>query len=242
MSESLEKFSTCDLLKTLDRISEKLSKEAPDKMQEILTKYGGADMATKKVVAKAEPADYDPNAETPKASVEEDKKPAETSVSNDKDAKIGKAGEFAPGQDEAVSPGTQADVLAQILEAIQELKTMCAQMMQGDAEPQGQEVQDAFHPPVQKEAEAPAPAAPTAGAPISEKQIASIVVKAMEDKFKEFGIAKTEKPKVETGHPIEKTASMPSDMKSVAKMSWEEVHALNDRNRPKSFYEQAYGL
>lgn len=236
MSE-LEKFSTCDLLKTFDELGAHLSKSAPDKMKEIITKYGGADMATNKVAKEAK--DYDPNEKTPKTTVEETKKPAETSESQEADAKIGKDGGMPPmaGNGDDMSPGTQADVLSQILEAIQDLKSMLAQVAGGNGnggqEAPAEEVQMSAQPQVEKEAPMPT-------APASEKQIASIVVKAMEDKFKEMGFVKTEKPKEDSGHPIAKATANPS-MDEIHKMSWSDVHALNDKRRPPNFYEMIYG-
>lgn len=240
MVSELENFTTCDLLKTFDKIGEHLSKTAPDKMKEITAKYGGADMAKKEVAKEAK--DYDPNAETPKTTVEETKKPAETSVSADKNAKVEKDFPQNGGDEnggDAISPGTQADVLTQILEAIQDLKAMLAQMGGGQAPPttstpnemkMGSEKDEKDKDEVEKDAITPSVP--------SEKQIASIVVKALDAKFKELGIAKTTKPSEDSGHPIEKAE--PMDMTKLTKMSWNEIHAYNDKTRPKSFYEKIY--
>ncbi len=248
MTSELENFTTCDLLKTFDKIGEHLSKAAPDKMKEITAKYGGADMAKREVAKEAK--DYDPNEKTPKTTVEETKKPGETSVSEDKNAKVEKDFPQGGGGDEGGgdvnSPGTQADVLTQILEAIQDLKAMLAQMGgQNGQEPQptpnemrmGSEKTEEEKEKDKEKGEVEKDAVSSAAS--SEKQIASIVVKALEDKFKELGITKTTKPSENSGHPIEKAE--PMDMTKLAKMSWNEVHAYNDKTRPKSFYERAYG-
>lgn len=234
MSSNLEQFTTCDLLKSFNEIGKHLMQVAPDKTKEIIQKnLGGTDMGKINKEADAE-AKYEPEQTTPKTSVEEKKKPAETTVSENADTKMGKADCQCAGRQEQkaapvggdgsnagvggeapseVSPDTEADILEQILAAIEEIKALLAgsegdMMERGSHAPDGGQMQMSDKQPE-----------------VTKTDISAEVKKALDEKFKELGIVSTVKPSESPNHPLTKGDGQKLSMDKIAKMSWNELHA-----------------
>lgn len=229
-TSDLSKYTTCDLLKSFNDIGQHLIKVVPDKTNEIIMKIeGGKDMVKNlKKEADAE-AKYDPTQTEPETSVEEKNKPAETAVSQDADAKMGKGdcqcggqpqakaappglGDAGAGGEPQTSPSTDADVLQQILAAISEIKALLASPGAG--------------------APAPAPAGGNVQmsdtpAEVGKTDIGAEVKKALDAKFHELGIVSTKKPGESPEHPIVKSDTLSMD--KIAKMSWMELNAIMER-------------
>lgn len=170
----------------------------PEKMRESFGK-GGETMAEEK----QKQQDYDPDAEVEHAEheevkqdtdTEEEEKPEEEEQENEEEEKQ----DVSPD----VTEGTMGDVLQQILEALQDIKTMISRLNEPEEE------------------EAPAPE----DTEISMSDIDKKVEKEVKKHLQELGLTKSaevKKPKENAEHPIQKGEQL--TMQELSKMTWREV-------------------
>lgn len=207
----LSKFSKDDLKKTASEISEYLKKAAE--------------------------TDYDPDATVDHGTHEEEKlggtpkdivKPAvsgggEAAKSADvkKDDYNGGNGDMMNGNGgEGMTEGSENQVLMQILEILQEIRE---KLVTPAAPAPTPEIKASATPPAP--VTTPATATGTEVIPPKGDININVTKSLVEDVLKEMGITKsatTQKPKQETGHPIEKTGGVTYDQ--IKKMSWDEVY------------------
>ena len=209
-----------------------------------LTKFSNADLkkSVEEINAylkKAEEKDYDPNQTTPDAAHLEDKLGGKTEKIEDKGTETKKA-DFPPEQkdpSEEMTAPSQGDAMSQILALLQEIL--------GKLNVPAPTPEPAVPAPTDQiqHAETPAPVATPSTSPSSttstpKGDININVTKAqVEEILKGMGLTPsqvTAKPKVESGHPIEKGVDV--TYSKIAKMSWEECNAVNTQLNPGTYY------
>jgi len=207
-----------------------------------LTKFSKDDL--KKTAAeintylkKAEEKDFDPNESTPDAAHLEDKLGGTSKKIEDKGTETKKA-DFPPeapapngdGSEEMTAP-SQGDAMSQILALLQEILSKIGA-------PAAPPMPPAPTDQIQQSAAAPAPVATPSTSSPSKSDININVTKAqVEEILKGMGLTPsqvTAKPKVDSGHPIEKGASV--TFKDISKMSWEELNVLDSQKSNGAHY------
>jgi len=210
--DKLSKFTVNDLLKTRDEIDTFLKKIGSDKM-------------SKTKVEKADETDYVPDETVDHGAHEEE-------GGDESPASVEKEGEFPPEEDEMqdTSPDeemtapSQDDAMSRVTEALNDMKTMMAAILEAVAP-----------------TAAPAPEVVPDMAPAMEEKSGggqgfSITIgKEIKKQLAEMGLTKsvkTNKPKVETNHPIQKSTEK-FDLKKM-NLPWKEIHEMNSKIQDKS--------
>jgi hypothetical protein len=187
---------------------------------------------------KAEEKDFDPNESTPDAAHLEDKlggtsKKIEDSGTETKKADFPSeepAPENGDGSEEMTAP-SQGDAMSQILALLQEILSKIGA-------PAAPPMPPAPTDQIQQSAEAIAPIATPSTSSPSKSDININVTKAqVEEILKGMGLTPsqvTAKPKVESGHPIGKSANV--TFKDISKMSWEELNILDSSKSTSTHY------
>jgi len=207
--DKLSKFTVDDLLKTRDEIDTFLNKIGSDKM-------------SKTKVEKADETDYVPDETVDHGAHEEE-------GGDESKATVEKEGDFPPEDemedtsppDEEMTAPSQDDAMSRVTEALNDMKTMMAAILEA--------VKPTAAPDV----------APDMAPGIEEKsggQGFSITIgKEIKKQLAEMGLTKsvkTNKPKVETEHPIKKSTEK-FDLKKM-NIPWSEVHAMNAKIKEQS--------
>jgi len=218
---SLSEFSKDDLKKFQQKISEQLKK--------------------------VDETSFDPRESEEKTTHNEEDLGGTSKKITDKDAKTEKSVEtkkdFPPehgdGSEEMTGP-TQGDVMSQILAALKEiagkLDALAPKAPMPEPAPVDQIQQSATPPgPVATPSTTPAPTETK----VPEKGDININVtkQQVEEILKGMGITPSEiakKPKQDTEHPIAKGNDVTYD--KIKKMSWDEVHNVNDEINPRPYY------
>lgn len=212
----LSKFSTCELLKAYDEIKAHLAginkgweDSSPLDKESFEKKLAGGNTVKHETKKQEE---YDPDATVEHGDHEEDKTKKQDDEyldEKDKDKEEMK-------QDEMMTPDSTADVLARILEAINDLKSMLAQ-----EKPVETEVPPEL-PPQEEMKEAPAP---------NTQDITVSISKEINKQLKELGISKSEptpKPKIEKQDDPIKKGEGGLTMDKIKKMSFSELNDYNE--------------
>jgi hypothetical protein len=185
---------------------------------------------------KADEKDFDPNESTPDAAHLEDKLGGTSKKIEDKGTETKKA-DFPPSgedQSEEITDPSQGDVMSQILAMLKEIlgKLNVAPTPEPMAPAPTDQIQHAETPaPVATPSTTPAPS------PTKSDININVTKSQVEEILKGMGFnpsVLTQKPKVESGHPIEKGNSLTYE--KIKKMSWDELAAVNTEMNPGPYY------
>jgi len=184
---------------------------------------------------KTDETEFDPNQTTPDAAHLEDDLGGTSKKIEDKggEKSVEKA-DFPNGDEtEQMTQPSQGDAMSQILALLQEI--LGKLNVPAPAPPMPPAPTDQ----IQQSAMPPGPVATPSTTPTTEPKgdININVTKQVEEVLKGMGLTPstiTQKPKMETGHPIEKAGDL--TYAKIKKMSWEELNNINAERNPGPYY------
>lgn len=193
---------------------------------------------------KADEKDYDPNQTTPDAAHLEDKLGGTSKKIEDKGGETTKSVEtkkdFPNGGDESeqMTAPSQGDVMTQILAKLEEILGKLNVPAPTPAPAPTDQIQHSAMPPTPVATPSTSPS-PTIDKPEKGDININVTKSQIEEVLKGMGLTPstvTQKPKEDTGHPIEKKGGGALTYEKIKKMSWLELNDINTEMNPGPYY------
>ena len=189
---------------------------------------------------KAEEKDFDPNETTPDAAHLEDKLGGTSKKIEDKGTETKKAdfpgdAPAQPDESEEMTAPSQGDAMTQILALLQEILSKIS--VPAPVAPMPPAPTDQIQQSAEPMTPVATPSTSSTSAPLRGDVNINVTKAQVEEILKGMGLTPsqiTAKPKVDSGHPIGKSADVTYD--KIKKMSWAELNNYDAQNNPGPYY------